>query len=207
MSSTVFHVRRATVDDLPTLKTLWESMRIYSVDLEKRLTEFQVSVDADGKIVGAVGFQISQRHGLIHSEAFSDFGVADRIRPLFWTRIQSLAMNHGVARLWTRENVPFWTHNGLQLADAENLSRLPEPWDRTAPGWLTLRLKDEDVIASLDKEFDLFVSTEKQRSAAVISQAKKLKVIVTLIGLLLALGIVAAAVYVMLAHRAPVSPH
>ena len=207
MSTPEFRVRRATVDDLATLKALWEAMRIPGLDLERRLTEFQVAEDAAGKVVGAIGFQIAQRHGLIHSEAFSDFGIADQIRPLFWTRIQSLAMNHGVARLWTRENVPFWTHNGLQPADPESLSRLPETWDRTAPGWLTLRLKDEGVIASLDKEFDLFVSSEKQRSAAAIGQAQKLKAIITIIGLLIALGIVAAAVYVMLARRVPVSPH
>lgn len=207
MSTTEFRVRRATVDDLSTLKALWEMMRIPSSDLEKRLTEFQVAEGAAGSVVGAIGFQISQRHGLIHSEVFSDFGAADRIRPMFWNRIQSLAMNHGVARLWTRENVPFWTHNGLQPADAETLSRLPETWDRTVPGWLTLRLKDEDLMTSLDKEFEMFVSSEKQRSAAAIGQAQKLKAIVSIIGLLFALGVVAAAIYTVLVHRTPPSPH
>jgi N-acetylglutamate synthase-like GNAT family acetyltransferase len=207
MSTTEFRVRRATVDDLATLKALWEVMRIPGSDLEKRLTEFQIAVDASGKVMGAIGFQILQRHGLVHSEAFSDFGSADQIRPQFWTRIQSLAMNHGVVRLWTRENAPFWTHSGLQPADSETLSRLPETWDRTAPGWFTLRLKDEDVMASLDKEFELFVSSEKQRSAAALSQAQKLRTIITILGLLIALGLGAAAVYAMLTQRVPPSPH
>jgi len=206
MSSTVFRIRRATLDDLPTLKALWESMRISASDLERRLTEFQVAVDADGKIVGAIGLQISQRHGLIHSEAFSDFSVADQVRALWWTRIQSLAMNHGVARLWTREDAPFWTHSGLQPAEAEALMRLPESWNRTLPGWRTLRLKDETVMASLDKEFDMFVASEKYRPAQALGQAQKLKTFVSLVGLLLALGLGAATVYIVLTHRVQALP-
>ncbi len=188
MNSAAFRVRRATVDDLPTLKDLWASMQIPLGDLEKRLTEFQVAELSDGKVIGAVGFHIVQRHGLIHSEAFSDFAMADEVRPQFWTRIQSLAMNHGVARLWTREQSPFWSHNGLQAADPETITRLPEAWDRTASGWLTLRLKDEEMMASLDKEFDMFVASEKARSAEALDQARKLKaVVIILVAIIVAL--------------------
>lgn len=202
MNSSAFRIRRATVDDLATLKSLWEAMRITEPDLEKRLTEFQVAEGPDGKVIGAVGFHIAQRHGLIHSEAFSDFGAADQVRPLFWTRIQALALNHGTVRLWTRENTPFWTHSGLQPADAETLNRLPEVWDRTAAGWLTLRLKDEDAIASLDKEFEMFVASEKARSADALGQAKKLKTVATLIGILLILALAIATVVVVFNYRA-----
>lgn len=207
MTSLAFQVRRATIDDLPRLKALWESMRIYTLDLEKRLTEFQVALDGEGRVVGAIGLQIFRRHALIHNEAFADFGVADQVRALWWTRIQSLAMNHGVARLWTRENAPFWTRNGLQAADEEALKRLPEAWDASASGWLTLRLKDEDVMASLDKEFDMFVAAEKRRSEETLGQARRLKTIVTLLGLLLALAMGAAALYVAFTQRPPSLTH
>ena len=140
MNPTSYRVRRATVDNFEALKALWTSMNFPAADLEKRLTEFQVAEDENGNIVGAIGFQFLDRQGLIYNEAFADFSVADQVRPLLWTRIQSLAMNHGVARLWTRENAPFWTHSGLQPAKPEMLERLPEAWDRSAPGWLTLRL-------------------------------------------------------------------
>ena len=206
MNSSAFRIRRATVDDLATLKALWQVMRITAPDLEKRFTEFQVAEDATGKLIGAVGFQILQRHGLIHSEAFNDFGVADQIRPLFWTRLQALAMNHGVVRLWTREHAPFWTHNGLPPAEADELNRMPEVWDRSAAGWLTLRLKDEDVMTSLDKEFDMFVSSEKARSSDALGQARKLKTVVTVIGMLIALALAGAALYLMLQQRASL-PH
>jgi N-acetylglutamate synthase-like GNAT family acetyltransferase len=203
MNSSAYRVRRATLEDLEALTALWTCMNFPATELKNRLTEFQVAEDGGGKVVGAVGFQILQRHGLIHSEAFADFAVADNVRPLLWGRIHALAMNHGIVRLWTRENAPFWTHNGLQPADAHALDRLPQPWDRSAPGWHTLRLKDEDVMMSLDKEFALFKEAEKQNTAETLGQARKLKLVVTTIGILMALALIAAAVYLLLTRRLP----
>lgn len=201
MSSPAYRIRRATIDDLATLKAMWEAMRIPNADLDKRLTEFQVAEDANGNVVGTVGFQIVQRHGLIHGEAFSDFGVADQVRPQFWQRLNSLALNHGVARFWTRENAPFWSHNGLVPADEETLKRLPEQWDRSAPHWLTLRLKDEDAIASLDKEFDMFVAAEKARTAEALGSARKLKAVLIWTVMLLLSGVLGWMLYLVVTRR------
>ena len=205
MTGQNFRVRRATVDDLAALKALWESMHIPTDGLEKRLAEFQVAEGDDGKVVGAVGFLILHRHGWIHSEAFSDFSVADQVRPFMWKRIESLAMNHGVARLWTREHAPFWSHNGLQPVDDDAVKRLPEAWDRSAKDWLTLRLKDEDAMASLDKEFDMFVASEKARSAQALAQAQTLKTAATVLVLGLCAALLAWGLYIYL-HRAPPPP-
>lgn len=201
MSSPAYRIRRATIDDLATLKAMWEAMHIPNADLDKRLTEFQVAEDANGNVVGTVGFQIVQRHGLIHGEAFSDFGVADQVRPQFWQRLNSLALNHGVARFWTRENAPFWSHNGLVPADEETLKRLPEQWDRSASHWLTLRLKDEDAIASLDKEFDMFVAAEKARTAEALGSARKLKAVLIWTVMLLLSGVLGWMLYLVVIRR------
>jgi N-acetylglutamate synthase-like GNAT family acetyltransferase len=203
MNSSAYRVRRATVDDFDALKALWTSMNFSVPDLEKRLTEFQVAEDGNAKIVGAIGFQPMERQGWIHSEAFSDFAVADQVRPLLWTRIQSLAMNHGVARIWTRESAPFWTHNGLQPPAEDALERLPAAWGRSASGWLTLRLKDEDVIMSLDKEFALFKEAEKQSTAETLGHARRVKQVCTSIGALIALSLMVWAVYLLLTRKPP----
>jgi len=203
MNSTRYRVRRATLEDLGPLTDLWNAMKFSTADLKNRLTEFQVAEGADGKVVAAVGFLFLQRQGLIHSEAFTDYAVADDVRPLLWGRIQALAMNHGVARLWTRESAPFWTHSGLQPADNSTLERLPESWNRAAPGWFTLRLKDEDVLTSLDKEFALFKEAEKQNTAATLDRARKVKIVFVGIGLLIALVLGGAAIYLMLTRQAP----
>src|SRR5262245_48029320 len=102
MNTSNYRVRRATLDDLGALRPLWESMHLPVAELERRLIEFQVAEDSNGKIVGAIGFQSEGRYARIHSEAFSDFGSTDQVRPIFWERIQTLCTNHGIARLWTR---------------------------------------------------------------------------------------------------------
>ncbi len=200
MSSPVYHARRAHLDDLPALKALWETMRFPTADLEKHLTDFQVVHDANQQVAGAVGFQMAQQHGRIHSEAFGDFGITDQARPLLWTRIQALSTNHGIYRLWTQEHVPFWIQNGFQPATPNILEKLPEVWDRTQPDWLTLQLKDEQAIASLDKEFAMFVESEKGRSAEVLSQAQTLKTVLLVFTGLIILALVVGAIYVFVTH-------
>jgi N-acetylglutamate synthase-like GNAT family acetyltransferase len=206
MSLPVYRARRAHLDDLPALKALWETMRLPAADLEKHLTDFQVVHDSHQQIVGAVGFQMAQRHGRIHSEAFSDFGITDQVRPLLWTRIQTLSTNHGIYRVWTQERVPFWIQNGFQLAAPSILETLPETWDRTQPGWLTLQLKDEQALASLDKEFAMFVESEKGRSAEALSQARTLKTVLLTIAGLIILALAVGAIYVFVTRVAPGSP-
>ncbi len=117
------HIRRATVDDLPALKSLWLAAHLPADELESRLTEFQV-VETGGVFAGALGVQILRQHARLHSEDYADFSVADAARELFWERIQNLAANHGVFRVWTQETSPFWTHWGFQPANRGN-SRPP----------------------------------------------------------------------------------
>lgn len=206
MSSPVYHARRAHLDDLPTLKVLWETMHFAATDLEKHLTDFQVVHDANHQVLGAVGFQMAQQHGRIYSEAFSDFGITDQARPLLWTRIQTLCINHGIYRVWTQERVPFWIQNGFQPAGPGALEKLPESWDRTQSGWLTLQLKDEQAIASLDKEFAMFVESEKGRSAEALGQARALKTFLLAIVGLIILALAAFAIYVFVTRVALGSP-
>lgn len=206
MSSTNLQARRATLDDLGALKGLWEMMRFSPGELEKQLTDFQVVVDATGAVVGAIGFQMTQRQGWIHSESFGDFSLAEKARPLLWGRIQTLCTNHAIVRLWTQEQAPYWTHNGFQPAPATLLEKLPEQWDRFKPGWLSLQLRDDQALASLDKEFAMFVASEKQRSEAALGQAKLFKTIATVIALLVAGLILGAAAYVFLTRKTGTLP-
>src|SRR5213592_3655391 len=103
MTASNYRVRRATLDDIDQLTAIWKAMSFPGEDLAKRITEFQVAEGPDGKVLGAVGLQIAAKHGRIHSEAFNDFALADQLRPLLWDRINSVATNHGLLRLWTQE--------------------------------------------------------------------------------------------------------
>jgi N-acetylglutamate synthase-like GNAT family acetyltransferase len=207
VSSLNYRVRRATLDDIGQLTALWQSMQLPAEDLARRVTEFQVAESADGKLLGAVGLQIAERQGLVHSEAFNDFALAEHLRPLLWDRLHAVATNHGLLRVWTQEQAPFWNHCGLLKADAEALQKLPLLWRGPASGWLTLKLRDDlETVMSLDKEFALFMQSEKQRTDKVFQQARMLKTLVTLIavGSLVAVAIWAASLFMrnpQLLHR------
>ncbi len=184
MNSSNFRVRRATLDDTSNLAALWNSMKQPAEALSKRVTEFQIAETSEGVLAGAVGLEIAQKQGRIHSEAFTDFALADQLRPKLWERIHAVATNHGLLRLWTQEHAPFWCHCGLVKPDPDALQKLPVPWQAQKSEWLTLKLKDDvETLVSLDKEFAMFMDSEKQRTARAFQHAKVLKLIATLIAL------------------------
>jgi hypothetical protein len=206
MESPQYRVRRATLDDLGQLTVLWQSMKFDAEDLARRVTEFQVAEDAQAKLLGGLGLQISQKQGLVHSEAFTDFALAEHLRPLLWGRLHAVATNYGLLRLWTREQAPFWNHCGLVKADAEALEKLPAPWRGPTSGWLTLKLKEDlEAVLSVDKEFALFMQTEKERTQRALQHAKILKLLATLIALIL-FGIVMAGMFYLF-HKNPTLLH
>ncbi len=204
MNPKELRVRRATLDDLDALKSIWASMRLPADQLEGRLTEFQ-AIEAGGQVIGALGFQIIGQYALLHSEAYSDFAFADAARELFLRRVESLAANHGVFRLWTQEHSPFWTHVGFLPATADTLARLPEGWKTAAGDWLTLELKNEEAVtAALETKFAGFMDAEKKMTARVSEKAKILKTIVTVAGFTVAILCFGIVIY-MLVHGNPFS--
>jgi hypothetical protein len=64
-----------------------------------------------------------------------------------------------------------------------------------------LRLKDEDVMTSLDKEFDMFVAAEKARSAEALHSARKLKLVVSWMVVLLLLALAIWAFYIVFTRQ------
>ena len=202
MDTSPLQVRRATVEDLPALTAIWTDMRLPADQLEGRLTEFQV-VERDGEVVGALGLLILRTAGLLHSEGYSDFSVADSARQLFWERIQKLAASHGVFRLWTLENSPFWLRWGFQPADADALARLPEEWKSLGEKWNTFELKNEAVItAALKGQFAGHLADEKKSTDETMARMKIVTNTITVICFLIfGVCLVVAAWLFMRRHR------
>lgn len=200
MTASPLLVRRANLDDLPALKALWTTTGLPVNELENRITEFQI-VEHSGCFAGAVGVQIMRQHLRFYAEDFTDFSVADAARERFWDRIQKLAANHGVFRVWTQETSPFWRHWGFQPATPEILERLPEGWKAIEGGWLTLELKSEDAIkAALGEQFAGMMQVEKNQTDAVAAKAKTFRTILTVFFFVIAAVCFAIACY-LLAHR------
>jgi N-acetylglutamate synthase-like GNAT family acetyltransferase len=201
VNSQALRIRRATVDDLVTLRTIWLSMRLPADELEKRLKEFQVVEDTQGNVFGAVGIQFLREHALLYGEGFSDFSIADPARQLFWQRFEALAANHGIFRIWTRETSPFWTRWGFQPANAEILSRLPDEWKTSEGKWLTLQLKDEQAVAAaLENKFAGLLDAEKKQTARVAEKARMLKTVITVVGFTIGILCIGIAIYLFM-HR------
>jgi N-acetylglutamate synthase-like GNAT family acetyltransferase len=196
-------IRRATVDDLPALRALWLAAKLPADELEGRLTEFQV-VESGGQFAGALGLEVLRQHARLHSEDYADFAVADAARELFWERVQTVAANHGVFRIWTQETSPFWTHWGFQPATVEMLARRPDEWKNLAGRWLTLELKNEDAIKdALQNQFAGFMDAEKKQTERVVNQARKLRLFITIGGFAVFLICLAVAFYLFLHRPAP----
>ena len=187
MTASTLRVRRATVEDLEMLRPLWESMRLPVAELEPRLTEFQVVEDADGKIMGGIGFQIGGNQGRLHNEGFTDFGLADAARELLWKRIQTLATNHGILRLWMQESAPFWIRLGFKPPIPEDLKKLPVGWNTEGASWLTLQLKNEAAINAVEQELAMFMSAQKRHSERTLEQIRTMKKLATILAVIFAL--------------------
>jgi N-acetylglutamate synthase-like GNAT family acetyltransferase len=201
MTSSKYRVRRATLDDIGQLMSLWQAMHFPVEELARRITEFQVAESADGVLLGGIGLQIAERQGRIHSEGFTDFALAEQLRPLLWDRLQNLATNQGLLRLWAQETAPFWSHCGLARADAEAMELLPSVWRDLPPTWRTLKLKEDlEEVIQADREFALFMESERARTQRVLRHGRMVKVVATLIALAIFLPVLGWVLYLVLRH-------
>jgi N-acetylglutamate synthase-like GNAT family acetyltransferase len=173
-----YQSRRATLEDLPELRSLWHTARLNLDDLEKRFTEFQLVTSPEGSIVGTIGLQIHKQHGLIHSEAFVTPDIAPEVRPLLWQRILTVAKNNGLVRLWVLPVASFYREQGFTDVDDALRAKLPESFGNPVIDWVSLKLKDENQsAATIEREFEIFAMAQKQESQRLISQAQAFKVI------------------------------
>ena len=177
-SPVAYQMRRATLEDLPQLRGLWQAEHLAVEELEKRFTEFQVAVNAEGQVAGAIALQMNKMHGLVHSEAFANLAEAAEIRPLLWPRILTVAKNNGLVRLWALPTTSFYREQGMVDIDDALRAKLPEGFGSPMADWVTLKLKEENPGAgSIEKEFEIFAMAQRAESEQVISRAKTLRVL------------------------------
>jgi N-acetylglutamate synthase-like GNAT family acetyltransferase len=173
-----YQSRRATLEDLPELRSLWHHARLPLDDLEKRFTEFQLVTGPEGNIVGALGLQHHKQQGLIHSESFIRPDIAPEVRPLLWQRILAVAKNNGLIRLWVLPVASFYREHGFADVSDTLRAKLPEEFGNPAADWVSLKLKEESQsVDTIEKEFEVFAMAQKQESERLVSQAQSFKII------------------------------
>jgi N-acetylglutamate synthase-like GNAT family acetyltransferase len=203
MSTPQLQVRRATVDDLPKLTSLWREENLDANDLEKRFKEFQVVDDQNGEILGALGLQIAGQEGRLHSEVFPRPEHADLARVKLWERVQILVNNHGLVRVWTQISTPFWHQNGFAPAPPDVLAKLPPSFAGNPAPWLFVKLREDVATVSIDKEFAIFKEAERERTEQMFRQARILKMIALVLagGVLVLVGILTLKFFKLRANR------
>lgn len=200
MDETEYQARRATVEDLPALREMWERERLDVDALEKRVTEFQLALDAEGRIVAAIGMLREGEHGMLHSETIGDFGVADRLRTLLWGRLKTLAKNYAMARVWTLETTQFWRELGFDPAEGEVLEQLPAEFGERGNQWHSILLRKDPFAqgGALAKQQEmLFREALKEETERTLRQAKIVKAVALLVSVALLVIICIGGYYMM----------
>ncbi|MGZ4962707.1 MAG: hypothetical protein ACXWBP_13100 [Limisphaerales bacterium] len=194
-----FTTRRATTDDLGALEALWKAAPLPVQELEKQFTDFQVAIDQNGRLSGAIALRIVGHQGYIHSEAYVDFSLTDSVRPLLWKRLQTLAQNLGLFRLWTLEQAPYWKKEvGFVGADSAKLEKLPENFGPREQSWLTLQLKEEQAAPDhLEQQFQMFKESQRAETERLYQQAKALKILATIIAVLLFVSVLLGGIFLL----------
>jgi hypothetical protein len=174
-AGTKLTARRATVEDLPQLISLWKLEQLPSEMLEKRFTEFQVVSDDAGQVVAGIGMQISGSQGLLHSESIGQPEIGDHLRTLLWNRMQAIIQNHALERLWTTLNFPFWRELGFESATPEQIAAVPGAFANQPGHWRVKALRAADANAAIEKEFARLKVLQQEESARLKDRTRLLK--------------------------------
>ena len=135
--------RRATVDDLPGLHALWQHAGLPWDQLERFVTEFILVPNDDGLPLASIGLQAEGDQGLVHSEAILPGQDDEALRAALWQRLQIIARNQGIVRLWTLEDAVFWTTRFESAPDSVVRGLGATFADPTASWWICV-LRDPE---------------------------------------------------------------
>lgn len=174
--------RRATYDDLPQLIALWKLEKLDADDLEKRFTEFQV-VEDEGKVIGAIGLQMWTHQGVLHSESIGRAELGDTLRQMLWERVQVVARNHNIDRVWTLLPAQYWQSAGFGRPTEQQLEKFPDGFGDRTLKWQLLMLRGEQGSADvIEKQFAMLralQAQEKEQFQTRVATFKKVAIGVT----------------------------
>ena len=170
--------RRVVVNDLPKLRRFWESQEVYSIELEKCFTEFQIlTVEEElGDVLACCGLKIEDKEGLLHHKLFASGQLRDQFEKEMWERIGRIADNHGLVRLWVDPGEDrLWQELGFEHA-AEDLIEKSRERLPIGAGLLTLKLREEvDQLIAPEDHFELFQKQQVAEREKILDRANKWK--------------------------------
>lgn len=188
MANEGIQLRRATIDDVAGLRALWEAAGVTHTALERRVTEFQVAAAADGSITACIGFEIQGKQARVHSECYTCPQAAATLRPELFGRIQIVARNHGLYRLWmTASETPgFWKDTaGFKTPEPAHLKKLPPDWNVQGTPLEVLVLREEtEALVSAEKELELFAEMQRADRERFDRRTKQVRAIAVVLAVI-----------------------
>ncbi len=174
MSAQQIKIRRAEVNDLENLRAFWKKEEVYSLDLEKVFTEFQLLFKED-EILGCVRLTVIGKEGVVQSLLLQSIDDQVGASDLVWSRIEKIAENHGLVRIWIgKELGPI---EGFSPVDAELKSKVEGRRRIPIDGYVKIIKEDVESLLSPEKEFELFQQTivgERERLLEGASKWRRL---------------------------------
>lgn len=196
MATVSLESRRATIEDLGELESLWVEAGLPALELGKFLTEFHVVTDPEGRILHAIGLLVEGDQALLHSEALSASGLLnvdpDACRAALWKRLRILSRNQGISRIWTREDAEYWRISGYQsVPESQFPPELPSFVQREE-GWWSYQSPDPTQSdLQVKREMALWQTQRDQEKLAFQQRVKAFRAV--------ALGLVALVIILSVA--------
>lgn len=202
MEAPALSARRATVEDLPALQALWQQAGLPWTELEPYVTEFQVVAgEAEGGLLAAIGLLVEDTDALLHTEAVAPWDNADELRAALWQRIQIVARNQGVHRLWTQEDADYWCHGGFRTPSPEVVAKAGASFvDKTA-AWQVCDLIDPDKARLLvDEQMAIWQAARAQEAQELQSKIRVFRNFALLLAAAVTIAALGMFLYVVLRH-------
>lgn len=189
------------VDDLSDLRALWRTAGVYSLELEKRFTEFQIVVNDRTQVVAAFGIEIRNKDAHIHNDVYADPEAKTELRELVWRRIQTLAENHGLVRLWSPVD-EFWRKVGFAEPDKKVRERGGQLFGTTMERRLMLQLRnEEDLQLMVETQFEMFQQSSVAERERILEQGKRYRNIAIAVAGVIMVGIMLAAAFFVVSNK------
>ena len=202
MGSSGYSIRRATLDDLDTLRGVWRESRLPEHDLDKRFTEFQIAIDDHGWILGALAVRFAGQHGEVHSLAIRRADQEAELRDALWERILQIAHQQGSLRLWNRQSGEFWIDRGFTPAPPAVVKELPAAFGPPGESWRSLKLRDEPLkLIAAEEQLEAFLDLERVKTDRLVSQVRALKIVAMSFIALIFLGVAGALIFLLTRNR------
>ena len=156
MSEETFRIRRATLEDLPTLRGLWQTALFSVPELERSLTSFYLVEGEDGRISGALGFESKGEDAVIRHVAWTHPDAGRRAAPALVEPLHRLARNRCLHRIWIENPGRLWEADAPELHDGVPPDAVVPSWSGSRKEWKVWYLVHPDQENRIRAEFSRF---------------------------------------------------